>query len=110
MDSNIENEQFILVSENLSFKSVLELVSDSIQKSHPQNSLKPWMVFIGWMYQSIANLVWGAGKQLSRNDYKSLFQHSYYSNEKAKKMLGISFTPISEVIKETGEIYRKEYS
>ncbi len=110
MDSSIENEQFILVSENLSFKSVLELVAESIHKKSPQNSLKPWMVFIGWVYQGFAHILWGADKQLSKNDYKSLFKHSYYSNDKAKEKIGFSFLPMNEVIKETGKIYRKEYS
>ncbi len=110
MDSSIENEQFILVSENLSFKSVLALVAESIHEKSPKNPLKPWMVVIGWIYQSFANMLWGAEKQLSKNDYKSLFQHSYYSNEKVQEKIGFSFSPMNEVIKETGEIYRKEYS
>jgi len=110
MDSSLENEQFILVSENMSFKSVLELVAKSIHKKSPKKSLKPWMVLIGWAYQSVANMLWGAEKQLLKNDYRSLFKHSYYSNEKVKDKIGFKFTPIDEVIEETGEIYKKEFS
>lgn len=110
MNSEIENEQFILVSENLSFKTVLEWAAESLKKKGPKTSLKPWMVFIGWLYQSLANSLWGAKKQLSMNDYKSLFQHSHYNNEKVKEKIGIRFSPINEIIKETGEIYRREHS
>ena len=108
MNSSIENEQFIVVSENLSFKTILEWVSTSLQKKSPQTALKPWMVFIGWIFQSIANILWGAKKQLSNSDYKSLFEHSYYSNEKIKESIGFAFTPVKSVILETGKLYRKE--
>lgn len=108
MDSSIVNEQFIVVSENLSFKNILEWVAESLQKKAPQTSLKPWMVFIGWIFQSTANMLWGAKKQLSKNDYKSLFKHSYYSNEKIREKLGFSFTPVKRVIMETGAFFRKE--
>ncbi|TVZ25909.1 nucleoside-diphosphate-sugar epimerase [Gillisia sp. Hel_I_86] len=108
MDSSIENEQFILVSENLSFRTVLKWGAESLHKKAPQTKLKPWMVFVGWIYQSIANILWGAKKQLSRNDYKSLFKHSYYSNEKIKRKTGFSFTPIKSVIIETGALFKAE--
>ncbi|WP_316928123.1 SDR family oxidoreductase [Gillisia marina] len=108
MDSAIENEQFILVSENLSFKTILEWVAESLQKKAPKTALKPWMIFIGWMYQSTANLLWGAKKQLSKNDYKSLFMHSYYSNEKIIEKTGFSFTPVKNVILETGALFKTE--
>lgn len=108
MDSAIENEQFILVSENLSFKTILEWVAESLQKKAPKTALKPWMVFIGWMYQSTANLLWGAKKQLSKNDYKSLFMHSYYNNEKIIEKTGFSFTPVKNVILETGALFKTD--
>jgi len=108
MGSEIKNEQFILVSENLSFKKVLSLAAQSLQKKEPYKPLKPWMVFIGWLYESITNLLWSAKKQLSRNDYKSLFENSYYNNDKIKERTGFVFTPMKEVIKETGRNYLKD--
>ncbi len=108
MDSTIENEQFILVSENLSFKTILEWVAESLQKKAPQTSLKPWMIIIGWIYQSITHFLWGAKKQLSKNDYKSLFKHSYYSNEKIIEKTSFSFTPVKNVILETGALFRSD--
>jgi dihydroflavonol-4-reductase len=108
MNSAIENEQFILVSENLSFKTILEWVAESLKKKSPKISLKPWMVFIGWLYQSLANTLWGAKKQLSKNDNKSLFKHSYYINEKILEKTNFSFTPVKSVIMETGALFRKD--
>ncbi len=108
MNSEIKNEQFILVSENLSFKQVLEWVAKSINKKPPRKALKPWLVFMGWIYQSIASTLWSAEKQLTIDSYKSLFQHRHYDNNKVKDAIGFTFTPVKKTIEEAGEIFRKE--
>ncbi len=109
MQSNIQNEQYIVVAENLSFTKVLGLVAESIQKPSPKKPLKPWMVFIGWIYQSISNFLFGTKKFITREDYKSLFKNSFYSSTKLKSEFSFKYTPIKEVILETGKIFRKEH-
>ena len=109
MGSNIQNEQYIMVAENLSFKEVLGLVAESIQKPSPKKPLKPWMVFIGWIYQSFANFLFGTKKLINPEDYKSLFKHSFYSSAKLKSEFSFEYTPIRKVIIETGKIFRKEH-
>jgi len=109
MGSNIQNEQYIVVAENLSFKEVLGIVAESIQKPSPKKPLKPWMVFIGWMYQSIANFLFGTKKLITPEDYKSLFNHSFYCSAKLKSEFSFEYTPIKEVILENGKIFRKEH-
>jgi len=109
MVSNIENEQFIVVAENLSFTKVLRLVAESIQKPSPKKTLKPWMVFTGWIYQSLGNFLFGTKKLITREDYKSLFKHSFYSSAKLKSEFSFEYTPIKEVILETGKIFRKKH-
>lgn len=108
MEAPIENEQYILVSENMSFKEVLTMVAESFGKPHPQKSLKPWMVYSGWLYQAIASFLFGAKKQISKRDYKSLFEHSRYSNEKVKNELAYNFNPIRDVIEETTDLFIKD--
>lgn len=108
MDSPVENEQYILVAENLSFKEVLTMAAVSLKKSPPQKSLKPWMVYIGWLFQAIASTMFGTRKQISKRDHKSLFEHSLYSNEKVKNELTYNFTPVIEVVAETANIFLNE--
>ena len=109
MQSTIQNEQYIVVAENLSFEEVLGLVAESIQKPSPKKTLKPWMIFIGWIYQSATNLLFGTKRFLKKEDYKLLFEHSFYSSEKLKSEFEFEYTPIREVILKTGEKFRKEH-
>ncbi|MDT0643431.1 NAD-dependent epimerase/dehydratase family protein [Zunongwangia sp. F363] len=107
MNSEIKNEQYILVSENLSFKTVLNLTAKSLNRKPPSKELKKWMVFTGWIFQSAGSL-FGLKKQLTRGSVKTLFDEWHFSNEKMKNDLDFQFTPIAESISETGKIYRSE--
>ncbi len=108
MNSNLINEQFIAVSENLSFRAVLDLVAKSIKKSAPKKEFKPWMITVGWIFQSIGSTLFGTKKQLTSRDHKSLFEATYYENGKSKNELDFKYTPIQEVIEETGRFYLKD--
>lgn len=109
MESDTEDEQFIVVSENLDFKEVLKMVAESLNKPAPKKALKPWMVKIAWFYQIMASAIFGSKRQLTRKDSKALFEHTYYNNEKIKSDLNFEFTPIKKVIEGTGEIFRKDF-
>ncbi|HSP40627.1 MAG TPA: NAD-dependent epimerase/dehydratase family protein, partial [Gillisia sp.] len=95
MESAVENEQYIVVAENLSFKEVFDKTAKSFGKKPPQKSLKPWMVYIGWVYQAIASFLFGAKKEISKRDHKSLFEQSYFSNTKVKNEFSYEFTPVN---------------
>lgn len=108
MESSAINEQYIVVAENLKFKKVLEMIAESIDKPAPKRQLKPWMVFIGWIYQSLAGIFFGKKRQISKKDIKSLFAHTFYSNQKIVSEFDFKFTPVKEVILQTGKIFREK--
>ncbi|MFN4762324.1 NAD-dependent epimerase/dehydratase family protein [Gillisia sp. Q332] len=106
MDSSTKNEQYIVVAQNLEFKKVLEMIAESIDKPAPKKPLKPWMVFIGWIYQFITAMLFGKKRQIAKKDMKALFAHTFYSNQKIVKEFNFKFTPVQEVIHQTGKIFR----
>lgn len=108
MNSEIKNEKFILVAENLSFKEVLQHVAQNINKPIPDKALKKWMLWLGWFFQKMGS-IFGFKRQITRDTVKTMFEDRRYSNQKIKKEINFNFTPISEVIAETGEIFTKQY-
>lgn len=108
MESTVENEQYILVSENLSFSVILGKVAISFGKQPPEKSLKPWMIYTGWIYQAIGYFLFGTKKEISRRDHKSLFEYSHYSNDKVKNEFDYEFESLDVVIDETAGIYLKD--
>ncbi|NJY61152.1 NAD-dependent epimerase/dehydratase family protein [Salinimicrobium sp. CDJ15-81-2] len=108
MASSVKNEQFIVISENLSFREIFSLTAKALEKPAPNKKLKKWMVFMGWVWQEASGIFSSQEKQLDRRSQKSLFEHTFYSAEKIKAELDFSFEPISEVIKETADIYKQD--
>lgn len=110
MNSTIYNEQYILVAENLSFREIFNFIAHNFGKKPPSRPLKPWMVFTGWIFQTVTSFLFGAKKQINKNDYKSLFQNAYYSNTKVIKDFKVEFQPVKKVIEESVAHYKKERS
>lgn len=107
MASGKKNQQYIVVAENSSFKHVMQQVAEGLGTTPPGRELKPWMVYMAWLYQSIFRIL-GVKKVISRRDYKSLFEHTHYSNKKIINELSFEFTPIQKLIASTCSIYKKE--
>ncbi|MGW1454035.1 NAD-dependent epimerase/dehydratase family protein [Salegentibacter agarivorans] len=109
MEAEIKNEAYILVSENMSFKAVLEQTATELNKPAPKKALKKWMLWVGWILQKIGGF-FGVKRQITKNTVTTLFQHSKYSNKKIKESLGFEFIPMKKVIPETAKFYKEDKS
>lgn len=108
MKSEVVNEQFVLVAENTSFDWVLKKVARSMGKPEPSKQLKPWMIHLGWLYQSSLGRLLGTRKNLTSQSRKSLFEETRYNSEKIRQTLGIEFEPLEKVIQVTGQAYLED--
>jgi len=109
MNSTIKNEQFIIVSENLSFESVFKETAHYMGKSEPTKQLKKWMITLGWIFQKIGSW-FGGNRQITRDSINGLYEETYFDNSKIKQELDFKFTPMNEVLKETSKFYHDENS
>lgn len=108
MASPIQNEQFIVVSENLSFREIFSLTAKNLEKPAPSKKLKKWMIFLGWIWQEASGVFLNKEKQLDKRSQKSLFEHTFYSAEKLKEALNFEFEPVSEVIARTAANFKNQ--
>lgn len=107
MEQNLFNQRYILVSENLSFAKIMKYTAISIDKKPPQKALRKWMIALGWIFQKLGTVV-GIKQQITKADINGLFTTSIYENSKVKSAINFKFTPIQEVIQQTGAIFKKE--
>ena len=94
MQSGIINERFILVSENLSFKTVISQFSKLYQKPLPKRKLKPWMLYIAWLFELLKSFLSNYKRQLTLEVIPSLFEDSHYSSSKIKSQINFKFEPL----------------
>ncbi|MDR5589292.1 NAD-dependent epimerase/dehydratase family protein [Christiangramia sp. SM2212] len=107
MDSDVRNEQFILVSENISFEKILRISAEAMDKPAPKKQLTKSMVFLGWIFQKIGSL-FGAKRQITRESIQGLFTETQFNSSKVKSELNFEFTPMKNVLEETVKIYNSE--
>ncbi len=107
-DSKIQNERYILVAQNISFKTILTLISKNLGKRPPRKELKHWQLQVGRYFDYLANLFTGRGRRITKNSIKSLYQRDDYTNEKIKKALDFEFKPLEPVIRFCCERIKEE--
>ncbi len=107
MKSNIENERFILVSENLGFKDIFFLIADNLNKKRPTIKVSKFMSALGWRLEKIRSLLTGKPPILTFHSAKSIHNKQYYSSNKVKKTLHYNFELIAETIESVCRLYRE---
>ncbi|WP_299528173.1 SDR family oxidoreductase [uncultured Lutibacter sp.] len=107
MSSELKNERYILISENISFKEVFFKIADEFNKKRPSIKVTKLMSAIGWRLEKIKTVLTGRPPMLTKQSSKSIHNKQYYSSEKIIKALNYKFEPISETIKNVCELHKK---
>ncbi|WP_296380701.1 NAD-dependent epimerase/dehydratase family protein [Winogradskyella sp.] len=108
MTSTIKNEKFILVSENLSFKTFQTKTANALNVKPPNIEAKPWLLGMVWRLDWLKFKLLGKRRNLSKQTAKSAVSITKYDNSKLKKMLNFEFKPIDKTIDEVSKLYLKD--
>ena len=110
MNSEIENERFILVSENKSFKEIFFLIAVAFGKKPPSKKIKSWQTELFWRISSLLSRFTGNAPFLTKYSARSAHSISKYSSQKIEKSLNFQFEKIEDVVQEVCENYRNNVS
>ncbi|WP_111707190.1 NAD-dependent epimerase/dehydratase family protein [Lutibacter citreus] len=108
MESEVENEQFILVSENLSFKEVFSNIALALKKKSPSIKTTYFMSSIGWRIEWLKSFLTKKPPLLTKHSSKSIHEKRFYSSKKITDLLNFKFEPISKSITTISAIYLNE--
>ena len=109
MDSKTKNEQYLIVSENLSFKDLFIQIALALGKSEPFIRANTLLTGIAWRANKLMS--YGGMRIVLTNETAQSSQSiSRYSNDKIKKELGIDFIPVEKSIRETAILFLQQFS
>lgn len=108
MKSEIENERFILVSENNSFKEVLFEMADNFQKRRPFIKVTKVLAELAWIIDLLISKIARKEISISKQSARASLNIYEYSSEKINNQLNFEFETIAEVIKKTCNSYLKD--
>ncbi len=108
MESSIENERFILVAENWTFKRFLQTIARALSVKEPKSESKTWMLQLTWRLDWLKHKLTRRRRGLTRHLVIALEHNSKYSNAKLKQHLNFEFKPIEESIREVSQRFIKD--
>lgn len=108
MNSDIKNERFVVISENLSFRNILFLIADALKRERPKIRISKFMSECIWRMEFLRSKILGSRPMLTKRTARSALSNHPYTAEKIKTELRYEFTPIKECIKNVADDYRFE--
>ncbi|MFM9826455.1 NAD-dependent epimerase/dehydratase family protein [Flavobacterium sp.] len=99
MKTEISNERFILVGQNIVFKELLDTIADALQVKRPYIHANPFLINIAYKIDWLIATVFGRKRKLNRSIVMASYGKNLYSNKKLKSALGFECIAIHGYIK-----------
>lgn len=99
-DRAIRGERFVLNSENISNKLLLERIAKLLDKPAPTIKARPFMLSFAWRAAKIMAFFKGGRPVLTRESAKAAAAFLAYSNQKLHDATGYRFKPLNSTLKE----------
>ena len=110
MESSIENQRYIAVAENLSYREILQRVSKALGKNPPKRQLKFWQLKVFRLIDIIWSTITGNQRKLTKNSIRALKNRQFFDNKKATGHLNFEFEDLSETIRFSAERFLADHS
>ena len=110
MNSEINNERFILSAENLSYREVFTSIAKCFNKKPPHKKVTPFMTEIVWRLEALKAGFTGKKSLLTKETAQTALTTVYFDNSKILNALPrFNFTSIAETIKYTCNTLKEKY-
>jgi len=108
MDSRIKNERYILVAQNLSFKSFQDKVALALKAPKAKKAASNFLLAIAWRLDWLNHKILGRRRTLSKQMAKSINTESTFDNSKIIQALNYKFQDLNESIEKVCQLYLKD--
>lgn len=98
MNKNIDGQRYLLVSENISFKSLFDQLADALKVKPPRWAISKRTAKFAMLFDQIKSLLTASKPALTKESIEAVYAKRCFSATKIKNELDFSFEPIPEVI------------
>ncbi|NOQ70427.1 MAG: NAD-dependent epimerase/dehydratase family protein [Crocinitomix sp.] len=107
-ERKIENERFLVISENLPYKELFEKIAKEFEVKPPSILVKKWMAGIAWRIEGVLAYLFGKKQNITKETAKSSMMTTQYSNEKIKAAIGHEFISIDDSVKHAVAFFKTQ--
>ena len=104
MKSDIKNERFTLIADNIVFRDLLNTIADTLKVKRPSIHAKPLFMNFLWIADLIFSTLFFQKRRFTKATAKASYSTSLYANEKIKTALGTVFLDVHQYIKDTSKL------
>lgn len=108
MDTNQFSNRFILNSENISYKELLNHISHGFHKKAPSILARTWMSELVWRLEAMRSFILKTNPLITKETSRNSRKKWNYSNEKIKAALGLKFIPVRQSVNDTCAVYLED--
>ncbi len=105
MESDIENEQFVLNAANYSYQDFFKATAKYMNKTAPKRPLPNWAGSIAWRLFQLQSMITGKEPLVTKETVHNSRNSFGYDSSKVQEKLGMKFRPIEESIKDSCEAF-----
>jgi len=107
MESEIKNERFVLNAENLSFRTVIDLMNESFGKPKASRELTPLLAGLAWRAEKIAAAFSGRAPRISKETMRAAQEKNLFGGKKIESAIpGYRYREVASSIKEFSAFYK----
>ncbi len=98
MKSEVKNERFTLIAQNIIFQDLFNSIADALTVKKPSIYLSPLLIEISWRIDWLVSTIFRSKRKLDRATAIASYSKNLYSNEKIKSALETTFLDIHQYI------------
>lgn len=99
MKSEIKNERFTLISQNIIFQDLFHSIAEALNVKKPSIYVSPFLLSVFWRIDWLVATIFRTKRTLDRATAKASSSKKLFSNEKIKTTLGFEFSDIHQYVK-----------
>lgn len=98
MKSDIKNERFTLIAQNIVFQDLFNSIADALKVKRPSIYVSPLLTRFLWRIDWFISAIFRLKRKLDRATAQASYSKNHYSNEKITRVLGTEFLDIHQYI------------
>ena len=98
MNSTIDKERFIAISENKTYKEILHAICENLEIVSPTKELKLWQLQLLRRLDWIRSVLTSKQRKITGNTVKSLSENKVYNNKKLVETFNYDFEALDKTI------------
>ena len=109
MHSQIKNERFIAVGDNLSYFEILSKLGQLMNRRTPRAQIPYWLLGLLWRLDWVRHLFGAKNRKITRAQVNSFRRRVHYDSKKAIEKLDFNYQPLDEYLSFCCEKFREAY-